>query len=683
MPQLIEYNGEVIEFPDNMSSADIEQALSTLDMGGPSVDSELSTVKTTAEKEDDYNWLQRNLDFPAGIAGAVAGAKVGAPFGPAGATVGAVLGGAAGTFGGVLASQELTESELDYSKAVEAAVINMGIDVATLGAGKFIPNEAWIAAQKALGLSPTEVADKIVSKAFSEESLQKTQQMLAENGATLTPFQTGKASGSQRLAEMIAEVGMVSRGVMADNAARVNRVIQDEFQRVFNMNQGVSSGEVGQQLEGVISAGKDALGDLYDQGLTKVQTMLPSRATSATPLKLKLTKLLESKNIMVNAMDPETNTLIRRVADSGFTETTQKFINEELSKLQNVVSIDGRALISLEKKITQMQRQLGTQGGALYNPEAASELKFISGQLKDVYAEMLSKIDTNAADLYKKTKVDYAKGMESLLPEINKNVVKNASQKGAFEGLGNVVMSQGNASQVKALLRSVDEAYGLAARNGTLGDLPYKTAKEAKEALRASYLRKHMPSLLEPNADVTQYKKLARTLSTPDNVAKLKPLFGENYPRFRQLLNSIEEVAVNPQGDMGTLLFRSQEYSAWRGLGNVLVSGVGAGAGIAASGFAGAGAAILGVLYTPYVLAKMVTNPKMSNKLLALNRGNFKTLKDRTKFGALLLNDVVKEMTDMERLELGQYLQGLGSEKEQEQQQLYKSVLPQGSAMAF
>ena len=54
--------------------------------------------------EDAYEWTKKNLDIPAGLAGAVAGAKYGAVGGPKGIVLGGIIGGATGTFGGSIAS---------------------------------------------------------------------------------------------------------------------------------------------------------------------------------------------------------------------------------------------------------------------------------------------------------------------------------------------------------------------------------------------------------------------------------------------------------------------------------------------------------------------------------------------------------------------------------------------------
>ena len=103
----------------------------------------------------------QNLDLPAGIATSIAGAKMGAPFGPAGIVLGGIAGGAIGTFGGSLLSDVVSEDELDFAKATEEALFSAGFDIATLGIGKYA-KPGYFAAKEALGFTPKEVAADII-----------------------------------------------------------------------------------------------------------------------------------------------------------------------------------------------------------------------------------------------------------------------------------------------------------------------------------------------------------------------------------------------------------------------------------------------------------------------------------------------------------------------------------------
>jgi len=143
--------------PENVTEAQIREEL--LAQGEATID-EFNFPETSAEAEDP-NWLMQNLDLPAGIATSIAGAKMGAPFGPAGIVVGGIAGGAIGTFGGSLLSDVVSEDELDFAKATEEALFSAGFDVATLGIGKYA-KPGYFAAKEALGFTPKEVAADII-----------------------------------------------------------------------------------------------------------------------------------------------------------------------------------------------------------------------------------------------------------------------------------------------------------------------------------------------------------------------------------------------------------------------------------------------------------------------------------------------------------------------------------------
>ena len=212
-----------------------------------------STVGTTSPDEGGVmSWMRENMEVPLGVAGGIAGTALGVPFGPVGMFVGGTLGSSIGTGGGKLVSDELAGEDLKYAEALEEAVYSMGFDVATLGLGKAI-KPAWIAGKKALGFTPNEAAQQLVKEldqpAGSRASLQATQNILEEGGATLTPSQVG-AGGSALLAEKIGRVGIFSNRAFEENAAKVNEVTSDAISEVINklsVNSGGSADEIAEQ----------------------------------------------------------------------------------------------------------------------------------------------------------------------------------------------------------------------------------------------------------------------------------------------------------------------------------------------------------------------------------------------------------------------------------------------------
>ena len=82
------------------------------------------------------DYLKENASTPGGLAGTIVGGTlglaVGRPF------VGAMAGGAIGTGGGSVASDVMSDRDINISKAITEAGISVGIDLTTAGFGKYI-----------------------------------------------------------------------------------------------------------------------------------------------------------------------------------------------------------------------------------------------------------------------------------------------------------------------------------------------------------------------------------------------------------------------------------------------------------------------------------------------------------------------------------------------------------------
>ncbi len=651
--QEIEYAGEIFEFPATMSDEEIQAKLSDYSI------SQIPQDGPVVEPTKDYSWLAENQDLPMGIAGALAGERLGAPFGPVGRIGGAMIGGAVGTAAGVLSSQYATDEQLDYNKAVREGLLGMGIDMATLGAGKLIPNSYWVATMKRLGVPADVTAAKIAAKVDTTGAIQQTQEFLEAKGLSLTPFQTGAAKASQVLSERIAGVGIFSGSRMGDHFEQVQGVIRKEFDDVYDVKDQLGVSDVGSYLAGIIQAGKDGLSQYYDKTLTDINNKMSINYTSAAPLKLKVEKLFDKYGIYGQKVDEETGELVTGIIDSELAPEARSFLMNELGKMRDVVAIDGKTVIQLEKKISQKQRQL-TEAK---NFTAADDVMRLGEELKDTYAQLLSNIDPVQAERYAKLKNNYRTSINNLMPDINKNLINKALRSNDFTSLGNAVVQNGSVAQVSKFMSTVEQAYAIARKQGTVGDLPFKTAKEAKQQFRKSFLNTLFPSMIDETQDLSKIIPTIRKYSYGDNEKKMKAIFGPDFNNVKKLFNAIEHTAKSPSGDIGSLMFRNKEYGALLNLASLATAGLGS---TAAGLSAGQGLGVLGgaafVLYTPLVMSKIVTDPKLANKLLGLTKGNFEDKKARLKVAGLLLNDVVKAMDDGETLEFVDMLKAMHHE---------------------
>lgn len=589
--------------------------------------------------EDVGNFFKENMEIPVGIGGSIAGAVAGAPFGPVGAIGGAIIGGAVGSGGGSLLSDQLTGEELDGAKAVEEALISMGFDVATLGLGKYV-KAGWIAGKQALGYTPKEMAEQIAKEigdgtltAGTKESLAKSQQILQEGGGSLTPFQTGEATSFDIIKQRLAETGLLSSKVMEDNASKVNQTVNDQLQSIMGNAEVYGSSDLGELMYDVVSSGKRALSESYGKGLDEVQGLLDNQLVNVAPLKNSLSSFVAAGD---------------RGAFNTLDESTVGYVNKLLTQLENTDKLPANALIDLEKKITQQISQFGDINSGVYNGVAERELAQLSSALRGSVSKIIGGVNADAASKYAGIKKAYSEGVQTILPEINASFVKRAA-KDNYTSLGKMLTHANNTDQISNFFKSIDKAYAVAAKEGAK-DLPFKSAKEAKESVRASFMQNLLPNLKGPDFDIEKYAKLAQKLSSPSEAKRMSLLLGDKYKPFMQLLNVMEEASKKPTSDVATLLLRAKEYGA--------IGAFGGGLALQSPALALTSAAIL---FTPVVFAKMATKPKVVNRMIMLSKRSNSSRESLEKSASLILNDLVDASTEEEQAEIRNYLRELSN----------------------
>ncbi len=315
--------------------------------------------------------------------------------------------------------------------------------------------------------------------------------------------------------------------------------------------------------------------------------------------------------------------------------------------------MDVRSLLLLDKRLSKELRQLGDIKGKNYNEAAHREIGELQDILKDTMVRIVAQADPKVAQQYKNLKSSYKQGLEGLLPKINKNVILRA-ESADYDALGNLLVRQTNVSKIQAMLSSIDEAYRQLGRAGAKkGDIPYNTAKDAKKAIRAGFVKNLLPDVGEAGFDIKTYKNLAKEFSKPNNDKRLKVIMGEDYGRVKQLFNLFAEASESPTGNLGTIFLRGKEYSS---LSQLVSAGVVTGAGGVAGGVAGASLGLGAVLGIPFVLAKITSSPKAVNRLLAFEKKQFKSPEAMETASLLVVSDIMELLTDEEKAEVRETL---------------------------
>ena len=614
--------------------------------------------------EDIYNYVKSNMDLPLGLAGALKGAKVGSRLGPMGATVGGIGGGAFGTFGGSLASDVITDKEdLDYNSAVDKALMSIGFDIATLGTWKAV-KPAFVAAKKALGFTPKEVAEQITAipkqgfEAGSPESLKATQKILEEGGGSLSRFQTGQASSLEVFAEKLGEAGLGSGKIAIGNADKVNKATQAALNDITAgsvIRTGASPKELGSAVLDVVTAGRMALSDAYGDGLDAIKTGVSNKKVNTSPVKNSLLRFLNENKVVTKGtkqvLDKETGQVVEKQISkrvSTLDDAASGFINKQLQGVLQLPTMSANHLLDVDKMLTQQMKKFGDIKSPNYNSTASQQLGELQDRIKTAIGDVLGNVDPKAAESYSLLKKEYSEGMKGLLPEINKNVIKNA-EKGNYDVLGNLLTTQTNVSKISSMFKSVDNAYKQLAKTKELpAEIPYATAKEAKQAIRQSFIKNLVPDINSADFDISKYADLAARFSKPKEQSRLKAIMGEDYGRVRQLFNVMAEASKKPEGNLGTLFLRNKEYQS---LTSVLQTGALGAAGVFTTGPV-AIATALAVIGTPMFMAKASFNPKAVNRLLAFNKAKFKSDDAREKAALLIVSDVMDALSDEEQAEI-------------------------------
>lgn len=657
-------NGQVIKnVPVGMSQIELQNKLIQSGRVSENVFAK-PKPEPTPEPEVDFPWYQDiyqyvkgNVDLPAGIAGGIYGAKKGAPLGPKASFLGGMAGGAIGTFGGKLASDVFTGEELDYEDAFDAAMMSAGIDVATLGAFK-VANPLYTMVRSKLKLTPQQAADdalEIINKgleAGTPESLQATQKILEEKGATLTRFQTGMASAWEVFAEKLGQAGLFSGRESAKNITKVNQAVQESLNDITSsvrIRTGDSPTEVGESILDVITAGRMALSDAYGEGLDALSTGLSKNAVDVSPLKNQILAFQKQNTVLTRGRDAQGRIVTER--KSLLSDETTNFINKHLEDILQYPNMTGDSLLKIDKMLTQEMKQFGDISSKNYNDTVAKQLGDLQNQIKTGVLDILKKTDPKAAKQYEQLKNDYSAGMKGLLPEINARVIKNA-EKGSYDALGKLLTTNSDVSKINNMLNSIDNAYKqLAKTEGLPTEIAYGTAKEAKAAIRRSFLKNLMPKIDSPDFDISEYANLAARFSKPSEKARLKAIMGEDYGQVNQLFNAMSEASKTPDGNLGVLFLRGKEFQT----GGELVK-LGQGAALGASALAGSPLATVGsaalILGSPIFLSKMAYNKKAVNRLLAFNKADFADDIAREKAALFIVSDVIDALTPEEQQEI-------------------------------
>jgi hypothetical protein len=591
-----------------------------------------------------------------GVGGAILGGMVGG-------IPGSIAGGSLGSGAGQLIEEAMKPGEMtaeNYLNAATEAAVSLGLDVVTLGAGKvagpalrqaggalerFSPQFKQLMENYRLAGVPPEQAVKDVAEVGSDEAFKRSQQFLSERGASLTPGQFPNATKAEQIKEAIGRSGFVSGRNFDQNMSNINQAVNDEFNKLFNFKQADDVSGLGSNTLQIIEAGKKQLGTTYRQGLDEVTGQLSKQTVSGKPVANQLKAYLKkfetpvmaekkvTREVKIPGLKPKTVTEVKQVKDkiSSLDDNTVSLIKDAIKTLDNVTTMPADTLITVQKKLMNEIDRLGDFNSGVYNKQASQELAEFSSTYREVVARQLQNVAPEAAARFKTINRAFSEGMGNLLPPINKNFIARAT-KDDFSGLGKVLTSRYQPDQAKALFNSIRTAYkGL--DDEALSALPFKTANEAIDNVRASYVKEIMPTVGDEVINIKDYAKLAKQFQNKNVQAKAKEVLGDKFVPFMDLLNTMNAASKVPESAMPTLFLRAKEYAAAGGLATAY--GLGAIEGVTLGASA---AAIFGI---PEILARAAVNPKHVNRLKVFSKTKFDTAEEAFQRFSIIANDIM------------------------------------------
>lgn len=532
-------------------------------------------------------------------AGGIAGFALG---GPAGAVLGAGLGGSGGAVLEDLVRQEASDfKDILIEGGTQAAFEAGGGLVARVGGQivRFAP-EVLRAFNITNAVDPAIAAKQLVQRgapqapiAGTTESLQATQQLLAERGGTLSKAQTGLAGTASRFMENIGRIGLTGSGRFDAVQQKNEQIIQDALNNVV---EGVSGrvrdpSEIGELFIDTLNAGKRALSGQYGAGLDAVKGGFGVAPVNVRPIKVRAQQELDR-------------------AASIFEENGASLLEPETQRiLQDIVklsdSVPANQMLDFLKVTNQRSAKLLDPTAPGYNSIASAQVEeFLENNFRPFVSGQLERINPQAFETYSNLNKSYSQSKNALSPELLKSVARKGKRED-FVGVGQALYSTTNKESVKKAFQALAEAKRLNPELNTL---------EATDALRQGYLTQLIGG---QNREFANIVKAERQLNNNANMQSMfNEVLGVSAAPVRQLINAAADVSTKPSEGFLGLLLRGKEAQSLAALGTLY-------AGESAAGLAGIGGA-LALLSTPAVFARISTNPKAVTKLLNIDKASRK-----------------------------------------------------------
>lgn len=618
-----------------------------------------------APAEEEGNWLTRNLDVPASIAGSLGGAAAGAAAGSVvpvvgtafGGILGAIAGGATGAGLGSLASDVALEREVDWEEAADKAAESAMYDTLFLGAGKVLRP-----AFKALG-APAQDLFRTAGASFFNRKMPSLADDLIDMDAIelgsidarrlaedylvtatqgkggLSAVQTGQAGMIRSAAEQLGDTGLISKGrsvarIEANDKA-LHQLAKDQTDYGFT-NPELTSSAMGETLYGIIEGGRKIASKAYKEGVDEITAKHGAKQVSAMPIKKALTAFIKENEhklgseagaaslAMVKKLlnqvtekapavaDPRAGMkTLRGAAGQGAVKPAGDLMDTLLANTVKTTDVD--SLIKFQRGLNVLIEE-GLPSTALDNPVTFRQLTRLSKRVKDGIQETLKEFSPETAATFASLNKTFGSTANNLLPDINKNVIKKGDQ-GAYKNIGKLLKKPNDTDKVRAMMKSVDQAYAASKAAGIpIEKTAIKDAKTAKKLIRQGYASEVFKDALEGN-NFEKFKKNVDGLFDEESLEKARAIMGEDFPSYRKALLIMSAARGGGDKQLFELAMKQRELTALSSTLTAPSQLVGGGVTAAFNPLAAAA-----IFTIPSVMATIATNRSAVNRLLSVSK---------------------------------------------------------------
>lgn len=569
------------------------------------------------------------LDTGTSIAGSLIGGAIGSVVPGAGTAVGAIAGGAIGAGIGEAIENRISGTGSGRDVA-GAALTSAAFDTATFGLGKFVRGARSLFGRGANEVSQEfrtmlqSAAPDIATDQGRRVAAAQSQQMATERGASLPVSATESAGWFRTVVDQVGRSSILTKPFAEKQDKALKEAVVSSFNDLVRGAEKYETFEdIGNHFVTAITAGDEAAKAMYGKGLTEIQNSIANTDFSSKPIISAVQKFLkdneknatkvvkENLNVITASGAPITRDKVVSAGLSNLSKDVVKKATDVITELGNV-NFKGKGVIEYQKQI----RNMIADAYDANQPNIARQLVQLEDAVKQgIESSIKQSGRSDIASQYTKLNKDYADLQRALFPKFNETMVRSAMKSGDYTSIGKVLSSASGANpgKVREFMSSLDTSVKAVAKNeGRDEAWVAENLKKIKKSARAGFVY-HETNQLDGGRILS--KGFVDNVLKPENLEKMKAIFGEDWNDFRKAMN-FAKTATKEGGKLGglSLVLNSMQFNVLQGAaaGALAFNQVN---GTPAPNWAEA----LAIVVAPTVFYKIATRPQAINRLIALD----------------------------------------------------------------